>query len=71
MRAALLLAAVLSCPPARADLFTAQLAYHNGDYEHAFKDYRDLAELGQPLAQYNVAVMYAKGEGVRQSGGRL
>ena len=44
-----------------ADLFTAQLAYHKGDYEHAFKDYRDLAELGQPLAQYNVAVMYAKG----------
>lgn len=67
MRAALLLAAVLWCPPAQADLFTAQLAYHKGDYEHAFKDYRDLAELGQPLAQYNVAVMYAKGQGVRQS----
>ena len=49
----------------RADLFTAQLAYHKGDY--AARDsryYRDLAELGQPLAQYNVAV------DVRQRAGR-
>ena len=67
MRALLVLVAVLLCGPARADLFTAQLAYQKADYEGAFKDYRELAELGQPVAQYNLAIMYAKGQGVRQS----
>jgi len=67
MRALLLLVAVLLCAPARADLVTALLAYQKADYEQAFKDYRELAELGQPVAQYNLAVMYAKGQGVRQS----
>jgi TonB family protein len=67
MRALLLLLAALLCAPARADLVTAQLAYHKADYERAFKDYRELAELGQPVAQYNLAIMYAKGQGVRQS----
>src|ERR1700719_987654 len=67
MRALLLLVAVLLCAAARADLFTAQLAYQKADYERAFKDYRELAELGQPLAQHNLAIMYAQGRGVRQS----
>jgi len=68
MRAWLLFAAGLAlCPCAHADLLTAQVAYQKGDYEHAYRDYRDLAELGQPLAQYNLAIMYAKGQGVRQS----
>jgi len=68
MRAWLLLTATLAViPPAYADLFTAQLAYQKGDYERAYKDYRELAEIGQPLAQYNLAIMYAKGQGVRQS----
>jgi len=67
MRALLLWVAVLLCAQARADLFTAQLAYQKADYERAFKDYRELAELGQPVAQYNLAIMYAKGQGVRQS----
>ncbi|HEY0766973.1 MAG TPA: hypothetical protein VGD47_03360 [Steroidobacteraceae bacterium] len=53
MRALILLLAALLCGPAWADLFTAQLAYHKADYERAFKDYRELAELGQPVAQYN------------------
>jgi TonB family protein len=67
MRALLLLVAALVCAPARADLFTAQLAYHKADYDRAFREYRELAELGQPVAQYNLAIMYAKGQGVRQS----
>ena len=67
MRALLLLVAALPCVSAHADLFTAQLAYEKGDYQRAFKDYRDLAELGQPQAQYDLAIMYAKGQGVRQS----
>lgn len=67
MRVLLMLAACLFCQPALADLFTAQLAYHKGDYARAFKDYRELAELGQPIAQYDLAIMYANGEGVGQS----
>ena len=67
MRASMLVVALLLCPAARADLFTAQLAYGKGDYERAFKDYRELAELGQPVAQYNLAIMYANGQGTRQS----
>jgi TPR repeat protein len=50
-----------------ADLVSAGAAYQKGDFEAAFKDYRALAELGQPTAQFNVAVMYARGEGTRQS----
>ena len=67
MRVWLLLAASLFSQAALADLFTAQLAYHKGDYARAFKDYRELAELGQPIAQYNLAILYENGEGVRQS----
>jgi uncharacterized protein len=49
---------------ARADLVEAQTAYAKKDYELAFREYRELAELGQPLAQFNLAVMYAKGQGI-------
>lgn len=67
MRAWFLWLVALLCYSARADLFTAHLAYEKGDYERAFKDYRELAELGQSRAQHNLAVMYATGQGVRQS----
>src|SRR5437016_2124126 len=67
MRTLPLFVAALLSAPARADLLLAQLAYQMADYESAFKEYRELAELGQPVAQYNLAVMYAKGQGVRQS----
>jgi uncharacterized protein len=63
----LLLLSVLFASPAVADLVSAGAAYQKGDFEAAFKDYRALAELGQPTAQFNVAVMYARGEGTRQS----
>jgi uncharacterized protein len=53
--------------PAIADLVSASTAYHKGEYAEAFLDFRELAELGQPTAQFNLAVMYAKGQGVRQS----
>jgi uncharacterized protein len=53
--------------PAAADLVSATSAYEKGDYAKAFADFRGLAELGQPTAQFNLAVMYAKGQGARQS----
>lgn len=62
----LLLASVVSLPAA-ADLVSASNAYVKGDYAKAFADFRELAQLGQPTAQYDLAVMYAKGQGTRQS----
>ncbi|MFL6600941.1 MAG: TonB family protein [Steroidobacteraceae bacterium] len=53
--------------PARADLIGASGAYQKGDYATAYHDFRELAELGQPTAQYDLAVMYYRGEGTRQS----
>src|SRR5579872_6551654 len=48
---------------ARADLQTAQDAYYGKDYAKAFSEYKELAQLGQPTAQYNLAVMYMNGQG--------
>jgi hypothetical protein len=50
LRALLPLVLILLCPPALADLFTAQAAYEKGDFDRAFKDFHELAELGQPVA---------------------
>jgi len=58
---------VLFSAVAAADLVSATTAYQKGDYVKAFHDFRELAELGQPTAQFNLAVMYAKGLGTRQS----
>jgi hypothetical protein len=66
-RPLLLALCVLTCPPAAADLVTAQNAYQKGDFERAVHDYRELAELGQPIAQLNLAIMYSQGQGTRQS----
>jgi TPR repeat protein len=62
-----LLTSLLLAGPAAADLFSAEKAYGAGDYEHAFEGFKELAELGQPTAQFNLAVMYANGQGTRQS----
>jgi uncharacterized protein len=50
--------------PAWADLYSAQVAYKKGDFATAFKQFKELAEVGQPQAQLDLAVMYARGEGV-------
>jgi uncharacterized protein len=67
VRIFVLLAAMLLTQLARADLFTAQLAYQKGDFEAAAKDYRSMAELGNAIAQYDLAVLYLNGQGVKQS----
>jgi uncharacterized protein len=59
--------AILFCARAVADLRSAESAYQKSDYDKAFQDFRDLAEIGQPTAQLDLAIMYARGEGVRQS----
>jgi TonB family protein len=59
--------AILAAIPARADLYSAQMAYKKGDLATAFKQFKEMAELGQPQAQYDMAVMYARGEGIDQN----
>lgn len=53
--------------PALADLHTATEAYAKHSFVAAFAQFKELAELGQPQAQYALAVMYVRGEGVAAS----
>jgi TonB family protein len=55
---------LLTAIPAWADLYSAGVAYKKGDFTTAFKQFKELAELGQPDAQYALGVMYGRGEGV-------
>jgi TPR repeat protein len=57
-------ALILSARPARADMYTATQAYDKGDFASAFQQFKELAELGQPIAQLNLAIMYGRGKGV-------
>jgi TonB family protein len=58
---------LVAASPARADLYAASVTYQKGDFASAFAQYKELAELGQPEAQYNLAAMYQRGEGVQLS----
>jgi TPR repeat protein len=51
-----------ACEDRRADK-----AYLRGDYEKALTDIQFLAQGGEPRAQYDLALMYDKGQGVPQS----
>jgi TonB family protein len=66
-RALFLVALCAASSAARADLHSASQAYAKKDFVAAFNEFRALAELGQPLAQHFLAVMYARGEGVALS----
>jgi hypothetical protein len=48
-------------------MYSATTAYKKADFTAAFKQFKELAELGMPNAQFDIAVMYAKGEGIAQS----
>lgn len=48
-----------------ADMLEATQAYHEKNYPAAFKEYKQLAELGNKKAQFNLGVMYLKGQGVK------
>lgn len=60
----IVIAACAASAPAHADLYQAEAALAKGDLPVAFAKFRELAELGHPLAQENLAVMYVNGEGV-------
>jgi TPR repeat protein len=57
-------ASFLGPTSAWSDIYSAEKAYEKGDFAGAFAQFKDLAELGQPVAQFNLAVMYTRGEGV-------
>jgi TPR repeat protein len=58
--------AILLTPLAHADFQAGVDAYDRKDYATAFKEWQPLAEEGDALAQYNLGVMYANGQGVPQ-----
>jgi uncharacterized protein len=60
-------ALTLFAASAWADLGSASAAYKKGDFASAFRQFKELAELGQPRAQHDLAIMYARGEGVPAS----
>ena len=47
-----------------ADLATGMEAYRRGDYATALREFRPLAERGDPVAQFNLGLMYDNGKGV-------
>ena len=52
--------------PAAADFASGWDAYLKQDYETARREWRPLAEQGDPKAQYAIGIVYAKGHGVEQ-----
>lgn len=65
--AMLILCACLALP-AQAAFEEGLAAYSRGDYATAFKEWRPLAELGNPIAQAFLGGLYENGFGVAQNG---
>ena len=65
--ALILVTSLLIAVPAIAGQFEdASKAYQRGDYKTANRLLKPLAEQGSPKSQYNLGLMYALGQGVRQ-----
>ncbi|MDX1569980.1 MAG: hypothetical protein R3200_05795 [Xanthomonadales bacterium] len=58
--------ALLLCSATWADFDSGMSAYRLGDYQRAFKEFREAAIAGDPTAQFNVGVMYYRGEHVER-----
>jgi len=55
---------IIACswrPPQLSRSVFGRVAYQRHDYKAAFELFKELAELGQPQAQWNLAVLYARG----------
>jgi hypothetical protein len=61
----LLITTALVAAPA-GDFQAGLDAYHKGDFATALKEWQPLAEQGEPNSQYNLGLLYARGEGVPQ-----
>jgi uncharacterized protein len=60
----LVLSIVCLVMPAWADLKAGMDAHHRGDYATAMREWQPLADQGQAVAQYNLGLLYANGQGV-------
>ncbi len=62
----LLLCLLLMSPPLvlANPMATGMAAYLSGDYQRAIREWRPLAEAGNPIAQYHMGVIYRDGRGV-------
>ena len=61
---ALVLSVVYLAAPAWADFKAGEKAHHRGDYATALREWQPLAKQGQAVAQYNLGLLYANGQGV-------
>ena len=62
----LLISLFLGKPSYSADFNKGLIAAQNGDFATALKEWKPLAEQGDVSAQYNLGMMYQKGDGVPQ-----
>ena len=58
------LALSFSAPAVAGPFEDGIAAYNKNDYSNALRHWRPLADQGNPAAQSNLALMYAKGQGV-------
>jgi TPR repeat protein len=56
----------LAVLPANADFQAGLAAYDRGDYSAALSEWRPIAESGDANAQFNLGMLYARGQGVPQ-----
>src|SRR5580704_8089110 len=59
-------AALLASTALWADAAAGMAAFKKGDYQLAFKEWKAAADKGQPEAQYDLGLLYAKGLGVQR-----
>ncbi len=57
---------LMLAPPILADFQVGLDAYKRGDYDTALKEFQPLAELGDAEAQFNLGLLYVRGQGVPQ-----
>ena len=62
----LLLTLLVGTPAFSADFQKGVTAYKSGDYATALREFTPLAEQGYASAQFNLGLMYDKGQGVPQ-----
>ena len=58
---------VAGCSKDLPRFFAGDFAYKRGDYVEAMRYYRPIAEGGNLHAQFNLGLMYEKGQGVPQN----
>jgi len=65
-RLALVAVVFMAATPLPADFQSALAAYNAGDFETAYNEWLPLAEKGSTEAQFNIGLMFDRGEGREQ-----